>query len=112
MCLLVLLHETAHFVKRYDHYDEPINNLEEKDLSKGGKIFFQSIFGKPEIDVITLEQAKKLLDINIWKENKTLSIFEKLGEKNEKNTISFLLTRSLGFCLHHRKKSYPNLNKD
>ena len=93
--MLTLVHETAHYIKRFSKYGTSIDilrTIEEDNLYEGGKIFLQYLFNKPSINLISVEQAKSLLDINIWKDgNQLRKIFETTPD-NTSPTISFMLS--------------------
>ena len=98
-----MVHETAHYIKRFSKDGTPIEvlrTIEEDNLHEGGKILFQYLFNKPEIDLISVEQAKSLLDIDIWKDgNKLRKIFENKPD-NTSATISFMLSeKDACWCL-------------
>ena len=92
---MTLVHETAHYIKRFSKDGISIDSLrtiEEDNLYEGGKIFFQYLFNKPEINLISVEQANSLLDINVWEDgNKLRKIFENKPD-NTSATISFMLS--------------------
>ena len=92
---MTLVHETAHYIKRFSKDGISIDSLrtiEEDNLFEGGKIFLQYLFNKPAINLISVEQAKSLVDINIWKDaNKLKKIFE-TTPTNSSPTISFMLS--------------------
>ena len=99
---MTLVHETAHYIKRFSKDGISIDSLrtiEEDNLYEGGKIFFQYLFNKPEINLISVEQANSLLDINVWEDgNKLRKIFENKPD-NTSATISFMLSEKVDWCL-------------
>ena len=93
--MLTLVHETALYIKGFSKDGTSIDSLrtiEEDKVYEGGKILLQYLFNKPEIKLISVEQAKLLLDINNWKDgNKLKKIFE-TTPTNSSPTISFMLS--------------------
>lgn len=95
LLLLTLVHETAHYIKRYSKNGSSIyelNTIEEDNLTEGGKIFFNYLFNKPEINIISLEQAKLIVDFNVWKDEKQLKRIFKPKPSDSSATITFIIS--------------------
>ena len=97
-----MVQETANYIKGFSKDGTSIDILrtkEEDKLYEGGNIFLQYLFNKSVIELISIEQANLLLDINIWKdENKLRKIFE-IKPANTSATISFMLSEKVDWCL-------------
>ena len=97
-----MVHETANYIKGFSKDGtsiEVLRTIEEDNLHEDGKILFQYLFNKPEIDLISVKQANSLLDINVWEDgNKLRKIFENKPD-NTSATISFMLSEKVDWCL-------------
>lgn len=85
--LVILLHETKHFFRLLDT-NEKVFQFTPRE-KEGGRLFIKYLFGVESINHINMNQAESLLNINSWKNHKTLkSIFSEQLEDIEENNIN------------------------
>lgn len=85
--LVILLHETEHFFRFLDT-NEKVFQFTPRE-KEGGRLFIKYLFGVESINHINMNQAESLLNIDSWKNHKTLkSIFSEQLEDIEENNIN------------------------
>ena len=113
---MILLHESAYYIKRYDVNETSISivkTLEEfKDefIDEGGKLFMKYLFNHPIIGVISSTQAIELFKEENWDNLELLhNIFLVLSPKHSNNSITYMYVKNQNSgCHHHPKKTYPH----
>lgn len=101
--LVILLHETEHFLRLLNEEKDVFNRTPRN--KEGGRLFIKYIFGVESISHIDESQAKKLLNINNWKDHSIIKVIfdgqkenrdiDKYFQEIYPNSISFYSSKIL-----------------
>lgn len=99
--LVILLHETEHFLRPVEKNDKVFNDTPRD--REGGRMFIKYLFGVLSINHIDINQSKKILDSKFWNDHTSLkTIFnDQLEDTEEENMNEFIMNyfpNSISFC--------------
>ena len=86
---IIIIHEIMHILK-YLKNNANFNSIPKTPRDReGGKMLINYLFGKPVIKRINLDEAKKINDLNYWKDVEELrKIFQKDNDLEEKDELN------------------------
>lgn len=113
---MILLHESAHYIKRYGAENDILSNVvtepefTEELISEGGKIFINYLFNHKCIEVISLEQGTALFEEETWTSISILhNVFKMILPQKTTDTISYMyIDNDNSGCLSYPKYCYPH----